>query len=112
MLLSNLFRRWHTSQRQVPVSREMAIAASRQVWQNVAHLHIPYERAEARGYIRAKTTPIVEAHLNAFYAANPKFDTSVRAELGANVTERVVRLVADEFTRVRALAATQQRRAA
>jgi hypothetical protein len=60
-------------------------------------------RAEARGYIRARTTPVVETEMGRLVLAEPALSSSRRAKIAAELTEQVVQLVFSEVVRGRAL---------
>ena len=55
-------------------------------------------RAEARGYIRAKTTPVVQFELA---LREPRLSTLNRQALAAELTERIVQLVLEDVVRGR-----------
>jgi hypothetical protein len=58
-------------------------------------------RSEAIGYIRAKTTPVVQAQLDALWPNWPTLEMDLRTTLADDVTERVVQVVIEEVTRVK-----------
>ncbi len=62
------------------------------------------QRAEGRGYIRAKTTPILAAQLS-LLARQGEFSARELSLLADDVAERVVRLVLDDVTRAKPRAA-------
>ena len=61
------------------------------------------ERAEARGYIRAKATPIIARQLLIYRPQLSDLDSTTLLALAADVADRVVRLVLDDAVRLKVL---------
>lgn len=98
-ILRAIFARWTPDHHLMHGAQQLAIAAFPLVSARVEAGRLPRRRAEARGYIRAKATPIVRK----LVAAHCR-QTSVRQSMSgeqmlSEATERVVRLLVGEANR-------------
>ena len=84
------------------LAQEMAITASSLLRSSVEVARLPGTRAEVRGYLRAKSTPLVRRVLQLHQATHNRDYTEQQvAWLRQEVTERAVRMSIDDMLRVR-----------
>lgn len=91
--------------------RELALAVAEAVRGHVGHAVHDLPRAEARGYLRARSAPVVAAHVKQLVDARPVLAGRLAARLQAEAHEAVVRLLVDEVMRDRATQAGNRRAA-
>jgi hypothetical protein len=81
------------------VAHELAGVCLPTVRSQVAKGLLPRARAEARGYIRVKSGSLIHSHVERYLLSNGVHE-SVRPQLRAEITQRVVHLLVDELLRV------------
>ncbi len=108
---------WFTSGRTtidwMRLAQEIAITARALLRRSVDASRLPESRSEARGYVRAKSTPHVRQALGLHLVNIEHTVTDEQLNwLHAEATERVVRLVLDDLLRRRHVADEHLRKAA
>jgi hypothetical protein len=83
--------------------RPLTLDLAEQVRASLSFRVLAMPRAEARGYIRAKTTPIVRRTLGSVTAAHPALTRELIARVADELTDRVARHVLDDVVRGRVL---------
>jgi hypothetical protein len=83
--------------------RPLTLDLAEQVRSSLSFRVLAMPRAEARGYIRAKTTPIVQRALGSVTAAHPALATELVARVARELTDRVARQVLDDVIRGKVL---------
>jgi hypothetical protein len=104
MSLPSLFKPFPFNHKVSQKAAELAVAITAQVRDAALDRARDMDRAEARGYIRAKATPIIARQLLVYRPQLADLDDSVLVALAAEVSERVVRLVLDDAVRSKVLA--------
>lgn len=104
MPLPSLFKPFPTSQKVSKRAAELAVAIVAQVRDAALGRARDMERAEARGYIRAKSTPIIARQLAIYRPQLADLDAGTLAALAADVSDRVIRMVLDDVVRSKVLA--------
>ncbi len=104
MALPSLFKPFPFNHKVSQKAAELAVAITAQVRDAALDRARDMERAEARGYIRAKATPIIARQLLVYRPQLADLDESVLVALAAEVADRVVRLVLDDAVRSKVLA--------
>ena len=101
MPIAKLFQRILETRRLAQQTGPLALAIAIPVQKSLSPQVISMHRAEARGYIRGKTTPVVQAELNRLLGDHSAISADTRLAVAAEITERVVRRVLDELIRGR-----------
>ena len=83
--------------------RPLTLDLSEQVRASLSFRVLSMSRAEARGYIRAKATPIVRRALGSVAAEHPALATELVTRVAGELTDRVARQVLDDVVRGRVL---------
>ncbi|MBS0208311.1 MAG: hypothetical protein JSS27_05090 [Planctomycetes bacterium] len=82
------------------IAQELAITASALLRSSIDASHLPSARAEVRGYLRAKSTPLVRRALNLHAATSNRGYTEAQLQwLQDEATERTVRMSIDDMMR-------------
>lgn len=81
------------------VSRQIAQLSYATVRESVEGRTNGMSRAEARGYIRAKSTPVIRTEVETALARHSSLKESARQALVTQATERVVRAVHSDVLR-------------
>jgi hypothetical protein len=103
MPMPSLFRPFPAQQKVAQKSVELAVAITAQVRDAVSPKAKEMDRAEARGYIRGKATPIIAHQLSVYRPQLCELDDDALQALAADVADRVVRLVLDDVVRSKVL---------
>ena len=104
MPFPSLFKPFPFNHRVAQKSAELAVAITAQVRDAVLNRAKDMDRAEARGYIRAKATPIIARQLVLYRPQLEELDGDTLVALAADVSERVVRMVLEDIVRLKVLA--------
>ncbi len=80
------------------IAHELAVVCLPTVRSQVAKGSLPRARAEARGYVRVKSGSLIHNHVERYLLSNGVHE-SVRPQLRAEITQRVVYLLVDEMLR-------------
>lgn len=100
MSLLNLFSTGPSTLDWMRIAQELAITASALLRGSIDVNRLPSVRAEVRGYLRAKSTPLVRRALVLHTAtSNHSYTETQLAWLRDEATERVVRLSIDDLMR-------------
>ncbi|HEX4149730.1 MAG TPA: hypothetical protein VHY20_12115 [Pirellulales bacterium] len=89
----------------------LAVQLTAQVTPTLSAQVLRMSRSEARGYVRAKSTPVIEAALEQIASVRPALQNSVPAAFIQRLAERIIRLALDDVAHGQVLR-TEQRRAA
>jgi hypothetical protein len=99
-LLAAFASRRRSSER-LRVAQELAVLLAPTLRASIARGSLPVDRAEARGYVKALSTPIVRKQVSRYFELSASDNTAARATLHQEISERLVRLVLDEALRSR-----------
>lgn len=105
MAVPTLFKPFPFNHKVHQKAAELAVAITAPVRDAALARAKDMERAEARGYIRAKATPIIARQLQVYRSQLTDLDPASLPALAADVAERVVRLVLDDVVRSKVLGA-------
>jgi hypothetical protein len=83
--------------------RPLTLDLAEQVRSSLSFRVLAMPRAEARGYIRAKATPIVRRALGSVTAAHPALTSELVTRVAGELTDRVARQVLDDVIRGKVL---------
>jgi hypothetical protein len=83
--------------------RPLTLELAEQVRDSLSFRVLSMPRAEARGYIRAKATPIVRQALGSVMASRPAVTPELLARVTVELTDRVARQVLDDVIRGKVL---------
>jgi hypothetical protein len=83
--------------------RSLTLELAEQVRTSLSFRVLSMPRAEARGYIRAKTTPVVRSALSSAIADHPALTSELLARATVELTDRVARQVLDDVVRGKVL---------
>jgi hypothetical protein len=83
--------------------RPLTLDLAEQVRSSLSLRVLAMPRAEARGYIRAKTTPVVRYALSSVTANHPALTSELVARVAGELTDRVTRQVLDDVVRGKVL---------
>jgi hypothetical protein len=97
-LLAAFASRRRSSER-MRVAQELAVLLAPTLRASIARGSLPVDRAEARGYVTALSTPIVRKQVNRYFELSASDDIAARNMLHHEIGERLVRLVLDEALR-------------
>src|SRR5271155_2328157 len=101
MALWQLLTRLQASQRLTHRARGRVPNLTEPLRQSLSPSVWSMSRAEARGYIRAKATPIILAELQRLTLGQPRLFEARRPDLTADLSERLVHVVLEDVFRVR-----------
>jgi len=83
--------------------RTLTLDLADQVRTALSYRVLAMPRAEARGYIRAKTTPIVNVAMRSIVAEHPALTGELLARAASELTDRIARQVLDDVIRGKVL---------
>jgi hypothetical protein len=83
--------------------RPLTLELSEQVRASLSFRVLAMPRAEARGYIRAKATPVVRHALGSITSEHPALAAQLVTRVTGELTDRVARQVLDDVVRGRIL---------
>jgi hypothetical protein len=85
-------------------AQELAVALVPSVRIEIERGSLPDARAEARGYVHAKCTPLARRQVAQYFELTGTTSNHSRDDLRVEVTHRVVRMLVDEMLRGRKVA--------
>jgi hypothetical protein len=97
-LLKSLWQRQSVAE----LSRQIAGRTYPLVRETIDPQAVPIPRAEARGYIRAKATPVIRSQVKALLAAEGRLAAGLEPLLVAHAGERVVQSILADLSRDKA----------
>ena len=103
MLLTKLLARIRDARWLGQNLRPLTLELAEQVRCSLSFRVLAMPRAEARGYIRAKTTPIVRQALGSVTAERPALTAELVARVAGELTDRVARQVLEDVVRGKVL---------
>ena len=99
-LLALLGSRRQTAER-MRVAQDLAMLLAPTLRAVIDRGTLPADRAEARGYVTAMSTPIVRKQVHRYFELSRGTDLEARESLRIEIGQRLVRLVLDEALRSR-----------
>jgi hypothetical protein len=96
-MLSQLIKKWLVTDHLGAMAERVACRSRLAVWQRVMHRIDTLGPAEARGYVRARATPVIEAETNRLIEQEGARVAQVRDRIVAGATETLIGMIVTQL---------------